>query len=337
MAKKSEIDALVDATVALLEQAFEIRLAEAVAKAEAFGRAALFAEMREFTAARRPMALTVVPPKDHAEMRWWRSAFATRVDDLPRVGAPLLGRRFKLVEVKPAEAHPERSDFRDTAKAQVVNRLGAIAEAAARAAKEKRAVAGPTTRGTPEYKAKLAQAVRDSWARRRAEKSGAGAVTLHDGADYGARLAAPEKAKPARNVGGEEGAGATPTGGPACAAAPTQAAPVPDEPADAGDLAGNPVDDAILALAAAEVARAPEPQLAPPRPMFNVRPIVVAFGDSKTRKRVALLIGEPKPGWFDIRYAMGMNRRYQPKSHRICAAEIIRDATDREAVLGHVP
>lgn len=67
------------------------------------------------------------------------------------------------------------------------------------------------------------------------------------------------------------------------------------------------------------------------------RAVVVRL-DGKRDPNVALLLARSEDGEFlTIRLAQGMNRRYSKKARRILAAELLRDATDREAVLGRVP
>lgn len=73
-----------------------------------------------------------------------------------------------------------------------------------------------------------------------------------------------------------------------------------------------------------------------PRVPFTERPVIVRVDGSKMT-RVALLVGQPKEGFHHIRLAVGRNRRYNARVRTICDGELVRDATDREAVLGHVP
>lgn len=77
----------------------------------------------------------------------------------------------------------------------------------------------------------------------------------------------------------------------------------------------------------------------PPKPQLVMvpvepRPVIVRI-DGKRTPKVALLVSESDDNSFmTIRLAQGRNRRYSPKSRRIIAAELLHNATDREAVLG---
>lgn len=101
----------------------------------------------------------------------------------------------------------------------------------------------------------------------------------------------------------------------------------PDSECSPGCFVPVPIDPGSpLAIAAEQ----------PAKPDYVTRPVIVRVDGSKL-SRVALMVGEPKDGFYDVRLAMGRNRRYNPRVRRICAGELVRDATDREAVLGHVP
>lgn len=285
--------------VDLLVETFARQLEHLLEDARAFARAELVAEMRAFAEAHPVLVRQAAKSVPYDQRKWRAQTWGGRVP-VQRAAKPVRRRKAKVVVHRVKEDRPALVVVAGHPHDVPPPDYTGPSASGLGARQWLPPGDAPAKRGTPEYAARVAAGVRAYWDRRRAEK--------------------------ARDVGGKLD--------------------------DAGDLAGNPVDNAILAMAAAEVEsdddvgalRAHDAaQIDAPKPALVMVPVdppraVVVTTDGTRWGKVALLQEMSEDGEFaTVRLARGRNRSYSPKPRRVLKREIIRDATDREAVLGHVP
>lgn len=279
-----------------LAEELTAQLEELVAVARVDARHGLLEEMRAFTAAH--------PVRARRRRKVRRDVKPAKVKRLTMKSLRAQNKRAAKAASKVAE--------KILAPLQLSRRLaraGAEDHArGARLAKVATAAAGPARKGSPAYKARVAQAMRDSWVRRRAQAGATpAAAKLAEHHDYG--------------------------GGPGDLAtnpvdheeeAKRLAARVDPFVAAAQRLVALPTAQA-LELAAQLDARAEE---------FRAHPVVVRVENSPPR--VALAITRAGSGFVKVRLAAGKGGRYSQKVHKLMDTEVLRAASAREAELGYV-